>query len=144
MSSAEVGMRLDMGLTLVDGYLQKVDVATMAMSLEARCPIFDYHLVEWSMRLPVEFKTAPRPDEVPLEEGALPLSARGLGVPPQERFQCTRRPMAARSVAHLGGRAACMTSRSCRACRWRQSGCASCLRCTSAEHAMRIHCCGQP
>lgn len=56
LNSAEVGMRLDMGLTLVDGYLQKVDVATMAMSLEARCPLLDYRLVEWSMRLPVEFK----------------------------------------------------------------------------------------
>jgi asparagine synthase (glutamine-hydrolysing) len=56
LSSAEIGMRLDMGLTLVDGYLQKVDVATMASSLEARCPLIDYRLVEWSMRLPVEFK----------------------------------------------------------------------------------------
>ena len=49
-------MRLDMGLQLVDGYLQKVDVATMAASLEARCPLIDYRLVEWSMRLPVAFK----------------------------------------------------------------------------------------
>ena len=56
LTSAEMGMRLDMGLTLVDGYLQKVDVATMACSLEARCPLIDYRLVEWSMRLPVEFK----------------------------------------------------------------------------------------
>jgi asparagine synthase (glutamine-hydrolysing) len=56
LSSAEVGMRLDMAYTLVDGYLQKVDVATMAMSLEARCPLIDYRLVEWSMRLPVSFK----------------------------------------------------------------------------------------
>jgi asparagine synthase (glutamine-hydrolysing) len=56
LTSAEMGMRLDMGLTLVDGYLQKVDVATMACSLEARCPLIDYRLVEWSQRLPVEFK----------------------------------------------------------------------------------------
>src|SRR5579871_4211062 len=56
LSSAEVGMRLDMGLTLVDDYLQKVDVATMALSVEARCPFLDYRLVEWSMRLPVDFK----------------------------------------------------------------------------------------
>jgi asparagine synthase (glutamine-hydrolysing) len=56
LTSAEMGMRLDMALTLVDGYLQKVDVATMACSLEARCPLIDYRLVEWSMRLPVEFK----------------------------------------------------------------------------------------
>jgi asparagine synthase (glutamine-hydrolysing) len=56
LTGAEMGMRLDMGLTLVDGYLQKVDVATMACSLEARCPLIDYRLVEWSTRLPVEFK----------------------------------------------------------------------------------------
>jgi len=56
LSSAEMGMRLDMGLTLADGYLQKVDVATMALSLEARCPFLDYRLVEWSMRLPVAYK----------------------------------------------------------------------------------------
>lgn len=56
LTSAEIGMRLDMGLTLVDGYLQKVDVATMSLSLEARCPLLDYRLVEWAMRLPVEFK----------------------------------------------------------------------------------------
>ena len=56
LSHAEVGMRLDMGLTLTDGYLQKVDVATMAFSLEDRCPMIDYRLVEWSMRLPVRYK----------------------------------------------------------------------------------------
>jgi len=56
LSNAEMGMRLDMSLQLADGYLQKVDVATMASSLEARCPLIDYRLVEWSMRLPVEFK----------------------------------------------------------------------------------------
>ena len=56
LSSADVGMRLDLAYTLADGYLQKVDVATMAMSLEARCPFVDYRLVEWAMRLPVQFK----------------------------------------------------------------------------------------
>lgn len=56
LSSADIGMRLDMSLQLVDGYLQKVDVATMASSLEARCPLIDYRLVEWSMRLPVALK----------------------------------------------------------------------------------------
>jgi asparagine synthase (glutamine-hydrolysing) len=56
LTSAEVGMRLDLGFMLTDGYLQKVDVATMAFSLEARCPMVDYRLVEWSMRLPVQYK----------------------------------------------------------------------------------------
>ena len=56
LSPAEIGMRLDAGFTLADGYLQKVDVASMAFSLEARCPLTDYRLVEWAMRLPVRYK----------------------------------------------------------------------------------------
>ena len=56
LSEAEQGMRLDLGFMLADGYLQKVDVATMAMSLEARCPLIDYRLVEWAMKLPLNYK----------------------------------------------------------------------------------------
>jgi asparagine synthase (glutamine-hydrolysing) len=56
LDDAELGMRLDLGFMLADGYLQKIDVATMAMSLEARCPFIDYRLVEWSMRLPIQYK----------------------------------------------------------------------------------------
>ena len=56
LSAAETGMRLDAGLTLPDLFLQKVDVATMAFSLEARCPMTDFALVEWAMRLPLEYK----------------------------------------------------------------------------------------
>jgi asparagine synthase (glutamine-hydrolysing) len=56
LSEAEQGMRLDLGFMLADGYLQKVDVATMAMSLEARCPFIDYRLVEWAMKLPLKYK----------------------------------------------------------------------------------------
>jgi asparagine synthase (glutamine-hydrolysing) len=56
LSAAEQGMRLDMGFMLADGYLQKVDVATMAMSLEARCPMLDYRLVEWALKLPLQYK----------------------------------------------------------------------------------------
>jgi asparagine synthase (glutamine-hydrolysing) len=56
LGGAETAMRLDAGFTLPDLFLQKVDVATMAFSLEARCPMTDYRLVEWAMRLPVQFK----------------------------------------------------------------------------------------
>ena len=56
LSPAETGMRLDAGFTLPDLFLQKVDIATMAFSLEARGPMTDYRLVEWAMRLPFEYK----------------------------------------------------------------------------------------
>ena len=56
LSASETAMRLDTAITLPDLFLQKVDVASMAFSLEARCPMTDYRLVEWAMRLPLEFK----------------------------------------------------------------------------------------
>lgn len=53
---SEQGMRLDAFYTLPDDYLQKVDVASMAFSLESRDPLLDQDLVEWSMRLPIQWK----------------------------------------------------------------------------------------
>lgn len=53
LDAAATGMRLDVAHTLPDLYLQKVDVATMAYGLEARCPLTDYRLAEWALRLPV-------------------------------------------------------------------------------------------
>ena len=41
---------------LPDDLLTKIDIATMACSLEARAPLLDYRLVEWTARLPANFK----------------------------------------------------------------------------------------
>ena len=49
-------MRLDAFYTLPDDYLQKIDVASMAFSLESRDPLLDHDLVEWAMKLPVSWK----------------------------------------------------------------------------------------
>ncbi len=53
---SEQGMRLDAFYTLSDDYLQKVDVASMAFSLESRDPLLDQDLVEWAMKLPIQWK----------------------------------------------------------------------------------------
>jgi asparagine synthase (glutamine-hydrolysing) len=45
-----------MAFTLPDDYLQKVDVGSMAFSLECREPMLDHLLVEWAMRLPDSWK----------------------------------------------------------------------------------------
>jgi asparagine synthase (glutamine-hydrolysing) len=56
LSAPEKAMRLDACFTLPDDYLQKVDVATMAFSLESREPLLDQDLVEWTMKLPLKWK----------------------------------------------------------------------------------------
>lgn len=56
LSYAELAMRLDQAYTLPDDYLQKVDVGSMAFSLEARDPLLDHTIVEWAARLPLSWK----------------------------------------------------------------------------------------
>jgi asparagine synthase (glutamine-hydrolysing) len=47
---------VDMNTRLPNDYLTKVDVATMANSLEARSPFLDYELVEYAARIPAKTK----------------------------------------------------------------------------------------
>jgi asparagine synthase (glutamine-hydrolysing) len=47
---------MDVSHYLPDDLLTKVDVATMACSLEARSPLLDYRLVEWTAKLPPGLK----------------------------------------------------------------------------------------
>ena len=56
LGAADQGMRLDAAYTLPDDYLQKVDIASMAFSLESREPLLDHVLVEWAMKLPCSWK----------------------------------------------------------------------------------------
>jgi asparagine synthase (glutamine-hydrolysing) len=52
----DVALATDVSHYLPDDLLTKIDIATMACSLEARAPLLDYPLVEWAARLPVGLK----------------------------------------------------------------------------------------
>jgi asparagine synthase (glutamine-hydrolysing) len=52
----DIALATDVSHYLPDDLLTKVDIATMACSLEARSPLLDYRLVEWTARLPVGLK----------------------------------------------------------------------------------------
>lgn len=56
LTAAECAMRIDTAYTLPDDYLQKVDVGSMAFSLEARDPLLDHSIFEWAARLPLNWK----------------------------------------------------------------------------------------
>ena len=56
LTAAEQAMRLDLTHILPEEYLQKTDLSSMSYALEAREPLLDHALVEWSLKLPLEWK----------------------------------------------------------------------------------------
>lgn len=49
-------MAVDYQTYMVDDILQKVDRATMSVSLEGREPFLDQHIIEWAAQLPTDYK----------------------------------------------------------------------------------------
>ncbi|MEO0426235.1 MAG: asparagine synthase (glutamine-hydrolyzing) [Pseudomonadota bacterium] len=56
LEASEQMMALDMGAYLPDDILQKVDRATMAISLESRAPLLDHRIAEFAWSLPLGLK----------------------------------------------------------------------------------------
>ena len=85
----------DVAMYLPDDLLVKVDVATMAHSLEARSPFLDHHFMELAARLPVSMKLKGGASKYILKEalsGILPESVlkrpkMGFGVPLERWFR---------------------------------------------------------
>lgn len=98
----EKSMRLDMAYTLPDDYLQKVDVASMAFSLEAREPLLDHTILEWAAKLPLKWKIRKNVNKYLLRQLAyrhvprkiLDRPKKGFGVPMASWLRNELRPWA--------------------------------------------------
>lgn len=87
LSAAEQSMRLDAFYTLPDDYLQKLDVASMAFSLEAREPLLDHELVEWAMKLPLRWKLRGKQSKYLLRKLAYRYIPRNILDRPKQGFE---------------------------------------------------------
>jgi asparagine synthase (glutamine-hydrolysing) len=97
---------------LADGIMTKVDIASMAHSLEVRAPLLDHRIIEFGARLPVDlkqrgtrkrilYKAAMRPH---LPPAVLRRRKRGFGIPVAAWLRGPLRPMLEDLVTALGAR----------------------------------------
>jgi asparagine synthase (glutamine-hydrolysing) len=92
----------DIHFYMTDDVLVKADRMSMAHSLEVRCPLLDYRLLEFGTRLPDDLKVQGRSGKVVLRELAarrLPaeirnLPKRGFSIPAAKWLRGELRPMA--------------------------------------------------
>jgi asparagine synthase (glutamine-hydrolysing) len=98
---AETAIAVDIESYLPDDLLFKLDTATMAHSLEARCPFLDHELMEMAARLPFAWKLGSRGTKLFLKQSLgdlLPREVRdrskmGFGLPLAEWFRGAWREM---------------------------------------------------
>jgi asparagine synthase (glutamine-hydrolysing) len=64
----DASLYADINLYLPDALIVKVDIASMAVGLEARSPMLDQELVEFAARLPREFKSTGRKRKLILKD----------------------------------------------------------------------------
>jgi asparagine synthase (glutamine-hydrolysing) len=101
-SLVEAAVRSDVLLYLPDDLLVKMDIASMAHSLEVRSPLLDHEIVEFAASLPVELKLRGRRLKHLLKEamtgmlpaGVLARGKMGFGVPIDRWFRHDLREMA--------------------------------------------------
>jgi len=101
LNVADVAMKLDVASYLPDDLLVKVDIATMASSLEGRSPFLDYRIAEFAARLPIDFKIRggrskyllKRAMEHRIPPAVLNRKKSGFGVPLARWFRGDLRPM---------------------------------------------------
>ncbi|MFN0138159.1 MAG: asparagine synthase (glutamine-hydrolyzing) [Phycisphaerae bacterium] len=100
-SAAERANRVDVQSYLPYDLLTKVDIASMACSLECRSPLLDHELIEFALSLPIEWKLDARGGKKILREWAKSLLPHevlnrpkmGFGVPIGSWFRSELQPL---------------------------------------------------
>lgn len=78
---------VDFKTFLVDDVMQKVDRASMSVSLEAREPLLDHRIAEWAAQLPIEYKIHPNQSKYILKEMAYKYVPKELLDRPKQGFR---------------------------------------------------------
>ena len=78
LSPADSLLAADVGSYLPEDLLVKMDIASMANSLEARSPFLDHKFMEFAARLPMEFKLRGTTLKYLLKKAAAPLLPAGV------------------------------------------------------------------
>ena len=93
---------VDVNWYLPDALLVKVDIATMAHGLEGRSPLLDHVFMEWTARLPQDFKRRGATSKYLFKEAIRPLvpqaiidrPKKGFSVPLEDWFRGELRELA--------------------------------------------------
>jgi asparagine synthase (glutamine-hydrolysing) len=126
-------LAVDIARSLPDQLLVKMDIATMASSLEARAPLLDFRLVEWAARLPGSYKQRGS------QRKRLLADALGRHIPP-EHFKRPKMGFTAPIAGWLRGELAELTSDTLLSDASRQRGI---VDPRAVEQLIRRHCDGE-
>ena len=88
-------MDVDVQTYLPGDLLAKVDITTMACSLEARSPFLDHHVMEWAAGLPGRLEGPVADHEVPAQAGDAALATERSRHPAEAGFRRPDRLLAA-------------------------------------------------
>ncbi|MEO6831508.1 MAG: asparagine synthase C-terminal domain-containing protein, partial [Chitinophagaceae bacterium] len=94
-------MAVDYQTYLADDILQKVDRASMSVSLEGREPFLDQHIIEWAAQLPSDYKYHQGIKKYPLREivhkyipkEMMDRPKMGFGIPVNDWLQDALKPL---------------------------------------------------
>jgi asparagine synthase (glutamine-hydrolysing) len=101
LKSLERYLYLDTKLGLADGLLMKVDRMSMAASLEARTPLLDYPLVEFSFGLPSTYKIGAHANKYILRLAARELLPASTIAKPKQFFMVPERRWLCQELSEL-------------------------------------------